>query len=186
MTSIVETWRPVANYEGVYEVSNLGRVRTLERRVKFCRGRTRVQKGKILSQKLSDKGYCYVEFWKNGHRKVKTVAHLVAEAFIGPRPQGLFVLHGPNGKIDNSVQNLSYGTAKENNYDRLRDGTLPLGEMHALSKLTEEKVRLIFYFYNLGWHKKNIAAMMNVTYQNVHAVLIGKTWKHIILQSSLE
>lgn len=181
MTSIVETWRPVANYEGAYEVSSLGKVRALERKVKFCRGRSRVQKGKILNQKLSGKGYYYVELWKDGHKKIKMVAHLVAEAFLGPRPQGLFVLHGPNGKRDNSEQNLSYGTAKENNYDRLRDGTLPLGEIHARSKLTEEKVRLIFYFYDLGWHKKNIAAMMDTTYQNVHAILIGKTWKHIIL-----
>jgi hypothetical protein len=176
----VELWRPVVNYEGGYEVSSFGRVRSLDRQIICSDGRVRNRKGNMM--RLSKRqNYLSVELFKNGVGTKRKVAHLVAEAFIGPKPEGLIVLHGPNGSLDNSVFNLSYGTYKDNNYDRLRDGTMPMGETHKRSKLKEADVRGIFYLHELGWSKRQIADFVGVTYQNVHAVLIGKTWKHIVL-----
>lgn len=181
MTTNLEVWRPIANYEGFYEVSSFGRVRSLDREIICGDGRRRKIKGKITRQSLKNKRYYCVHLQKDNKEVVALISHLVAEAFIGSRPEGMFVLHGENGSFDNSVQNLRYGTPTENNWDRLRDGTLPMGEVHGMSKLTEDSVRLIFYFYELGWHKKSIAKLFKITYQNVHAIISGKTWKHIIL-----
>jgi len=71
------------------------------------------------------------------------VARLVAEAFIGPRPNGMVVRHGPKGRGCNEVSNLSYGTQSQNMYDRWRDGTMPHGSGHKNSKLSENDVREI-------------------------------------------
>ena len=181
MEESLELWRPVAGYEGWYEVSSKGRVRSLDRIGKGQGSQARFYKGRILAQRKNQKGYLFVELWKNAERSRPQVAHIVARAFIGERPEGLLVLHGPNGKLDNSVLNLSYGTHKENNLDRLRDGTMPLGETHFKAKLTEDDIRIIFALDFLGWHKKNIAKLFNTTYQNIHVILIGNTWKHVIL-----
>lgn len=72
------------------------------------------------------------------------VARLVAEAFVGPRPDGAVLRHGEKGRLCNEVSNLSYGTQAQNmGEDRWRDGTMPHGEGHHNSKLNEEAVRQI-------------------------------------------
>ena len=67
---------------------------------------------------------------------------MVAEAFIGPRPPGLEVLHGDGGKLDNSLPNLRYGTPVDNAADRIRDDTHNRGERNYNAKLTREQVLL--------------------------------------------
>jgi hypothetical protein len=80
-------------------------------------------------------------------KDAKTAKHgvhiLVALTFIGPRPVGLDVLHGENGKLDNRLCNIRYGTKAENMADKVRDKTDNRGEKHPLSKLTVEQVRHI-------------------------------------------
>jgi hypothetical protein len=180
MNASLEAWREVVGYEGLYEVSNLGNVKSVDRTVTDRRGSKKKLHGKILCKMVSKKGYNRVQLWKNGAGRYRFVSHLVAEAFIGKREHGLIVLHGVNGSLDDSLKNLSYGSYKENSLDKLRDGTMPMGETHWKSKLTEEQVRLIILMAKLGWHKKKIGELLNITYQNVHAVVTGKTWKHII------
>jgi len=128
MDQILEEWRPVVGYEGLYEVSSLGRVKGLERWIYDSRGRGWMKKEKIMKAAIGRHGYRVVSLTnreRNIHRiKTHTVHALVAAAFLGPRPAGLCVLHGPKGKTDNSISNLRYGTASENSRDRIRDGTL--------------------------------------------------------------
>jgi len=75
-------------------------------------------------------------------RKDYSVHQAVAAAFLGPKPEGLIVLHGPNGKFDNRPENLSYGTHSQNALDKHRDGTMPdlSGEKNPAAKLTDEQV----------------------------------------------
>lgn len=65
------------------------------------------------------------------------IATLVADTFLPPRPPGRVLRHGPNGKLDDSVGNLSYGTKSQDHQDMVRDGTAPRGEKHGRAKLTD-------------------------------------------------
>ncbi len=121
----VKVWLPVLEYEGLYEVSNDGQVKSIERIVKGRFGLTK-RKEHLLKQHINKNKKFQVRLSKNGKKKNFEVAVLVAEAFLGPRPKGLCVLHGPLGGLNNCVENLSYGTYFQNaGPERLRDNTLP-------------------------------------------------------------
>jgi hypothetical protein len=136
----MEDWRPAPEFPG-YEVSSLGRVRSTDRIVrKLSRWGEEVdhlRKGKLLSLRKSKLGYLLVSLRRDGKAVGKAVHVLVATAFLGPRPDGLIVLHGKRGALCNEVSNLSYGTYRQNNLDRHRDGK-PWA-----SKLTTEQVQLL-------------------------------------------
>ena len=111
----LERWRDVIGYEGLYQVSDLGRVRSLDRG-----GR----KGRI--RKISVKnhfGHLGLNLSKAGKGETVYVHRLVMAAWVGPCPDGCEVLHGAAGITDNFVGNLSYGTRSQNLLDRRRDGT---------------------------------------------------------------
>lgn len=122
-----ERWLPVASYEGWYEVSDHGRVRSLDRTVDEARGRSVRHKGKLLALQWntarSGKGYWVIRLYKNSAGETKYVHRMVLDAFVGPCPEGMESRHGPNGSIDNNLSNLSYGTRHQNSLDRVRDGT---------------------------------------------------------------
>lgn len=123
-TMVVEQWKDVIGYEGYYQVSNLGRVRSVDRVVRGRQNSTKKLKGRILqSLPINGYGYLIVNLYKNGTKRTDRVHQLVARAWIGPCPNGQQVRHGPNGKLDNSVFNLCYGTRSEDGLDKRRDGT---------------------------------------------------------------
>ena len=102
-----ERWLPVVGYEGLYEVSSLGRVKSLNYH--------RTGKEQLLKHKKSGSGYFQVQLWKNGKDKWMLVHRLVAEAFI-PNPYNLqFVNHKDENKLNNCVENLEWCDAKYNN-----------------------------------------------------------------------
>jgi len=119
-----EEWRIIAGYEGFYEVSNLGRVRSVDRVVVTKNDRVMKLKGQILQLSTGHPDNpLQVGLTKDGVACTYTVYQLVAAAFLGPCPRGQQVRHGSNGRLDNSVSNLSYGTVRENSLDKRRDGT---------------------------------------------------------------
>ena len=111
-----EVWRPIKGYEGMYEVSNLGNVRSLDRYVmlgnhgnQYC-----LLKGKPMKPHPNSRGYVKTELWKNGQGKLHLVHRLVAEAFIS-NPNNLPCIDHINTiKTDNRVENLRWCTNKEN------------------------------------------------------------------------
>lgn len=111
---IVEEWRPVKEYEGCYEVSNIGRVRSLDRVVIGKDGKKRFYKGQILIPGKDKDGYLLVNLHSNGKGKTKFIHHLVVEAFI-PNPDNLeFINHKDEVKTNNVVTNLEYCTNEYN------------------------------------------------------------------------
>ena len=103
-----EIWRPIEGYEGLYEVSSYGRVRSLDKYVKICCWSYRLRKGKIISLELSYSGYYSVDLIYKRKRRHFYVHRLVAGAFI-PNPNNLpFVIHKDKDKTNNNVENLEW------------------------------------------------------------------------------
>jgi hypothetical protein len=111
-----EVWKPVVGYEGIYEVSNLGKVFSLPRKWIGAKGCNRSHNGKYLSVQKSTKGYLRVLLSENGKSKIREIHQLVAEAFLNHTPCGykLVVDHIDNDKTNNKVSNLQLITQREN------------------------------------------------------------------------
>lgn len=118
-----EEWRDIPEYEGIYQVSNQGEVRSLDRIITYRDGRTRKKKGTALRQFTWGHGYRYVMLSKHNESEKKYVHHLVLEAFVGPRPSGLVCCHNDGNEANNTLLNLRWDTPSENNRDRVRHGT---------------------------------------------------------------
>lgn len=118
----MEEWRDIEGYEGLYQVSNYGRVKSLERTICEKGGKVRKVSEKILKQILGKNGYFGVGLSKNGISKRTNIHRLVAEAFITNPNKYNFVNHKDECKTNNFVDNLEwctneynikYGSAKE-------------------------------------------------------------------------
>lgn len=158
-----EVWQPVVGYEGLYEVSDQGRVRSL--------------KSGLFLKPFFNRGYFKVNLHKDSVQKLWQVHQLVAYSFLGDPPAGLIVLHGPAGCRCNSLTNLSYGTHKQNSQDRLRDGTLPFGTDVHTCKLSEEQVLDIFHAkLSRSFSRKALAAKHNISEACVKAIRSGRNW----------
>lgn len=133
-----EIWKAIPNIEG-YEASNLGRIRSY--RIRGSRGKLSATP-KILKPLIDKKtGYAFVHLSGNKgaylRRKIQT---LVMLAFIGPRPEGLNILHKDDNKLDNRLDNLRYGTQKENVEDMIKHHN----GIHPMRKYTVKRKPRIF------------------------------------------
>lgn len=117
---MTEQWRDVAEWEGKYEVSNLGRIRSLDRVVKGRWGPTRYA-GRTLKPGWGS-GYALVTLAETGRgrREQRYVHDMVLRAFVGPKPLGLEVCHNDGNAGNNRRDNLRYDTRSANGLDRSR------------------------------------------------------------------
>jgi hypothetical protein len=172
-----ERWKPVPDWEGLYEVSDLGRVRSLDRVVPTSRG-SRRYRGRLLHPHIRSDGYPEVTLCNPGEQVKRMVHLLVLEAFVSACPEGQEALHGPAGKLDASLPNLHWGTRSENIRDRLRDGQDNRGERHGNAKLTQAIVDEIRARYAAGERQTSIADSLYVMPANVWAIVHGKSWSY--------
>lgn len=119
---MIETWLPVIDYEGLYEVSDYGRVQSLDRWVPDGRN-GRNLKGRILTPGPCIGGkYLSVNLSKNGVQHTVLVQYLVLESHVGPRPPGLEACHRDDDGHNNWLYNLRWDTRKSNISDREKNG----------------------------------------------------------------
>lgn len=118
----VEEWRPVVGYEGIYEVSSIGRVRSIDRIVPLRTGGVTFRKGRVLKTRKNPSGHVEVKLSRECRPKTKLVHQLVCIAFHGPRPDGEEVRHLNDTPDDNRRENPVWGTRVENIADRRING----------------------------------------------------------------
>ncbi len=174
--STQEFWKPVVGYEGYYEVSDQGRVRSLERTV--IRNGESIVPSRIIAQKLTKNGYLAVNLWRNNKYKTRTVHRLVLEAFVGPHPRGMQACHDDGDRTNNFANNLRWDTPSANNLDKRRHGTNwgPRGTRQKHSKLTEDDVREIRRLRNLGHKYTELAKHYGVHKSTVEHAATYRNW----------
>lgn len=162
-----ECWKLVVGYEGYYEVSDFGHVR-------------RKQTKKILKPRISN-GYQMVDLRVNCSRKYCRVHRLVVCAFIGVQPTVKHeVRHFDGNKQNNRRSNLSWGTRKENEKDKIRHYRTNRGQRNGMSKLTTDQVseiRMLLLQDNLL--QRQIAKMFGVTRMTISDIKGKRSWKHV-------
>lgn len=177
--TLVENWRPVIGYEGIYEVSDQGRVRSLDREVVFKNGRKRSYLGKILQHGYS-KGYPRVNLYKDTQPCCELIHQLVLAAFIGPLPIGQEVRHYDGDRTNCTLGNLLYGTRRDNYFDKYRHGKDVRGERHGLSRLKEHDIRCIRKMCAIGaYSQKQIAEFFDIDPSHVSDIKNRNRWGHI-------
>lgn len=114
-----EEWRAIPGYEGAYEVSSLGRVRSLTR----VTDRGRKWRGRLMTPCPLNNDYLIVTLWKDGRQRSPLVHRLVLSAFVGPPDEGTEAMHLDGDRTNNAITNLSWGTHAENQLAQVAHGT---------------------------------------------------------------
>jgi predicted XRE-type DNA-binding protein len=182
-----EIWKDVPGYEGFYQASNLGNIKTLGSGKSFI--------GKNLKPGDNGKGYLFVYLWKNKKAKRYYVHRLILITFLGESKKQ--VNHKDCNKKNNSLENLEYVTLKQNmyhakknkrfyvsDYQKKQTSLANRGEKSFFSKLKEKDVVIIKkHLYEKKLTQLQIANIVGTTKANVGAIHRGKSWKHITYET---
>lgn len=114
LKNMEEEWRPIPGYEGLYEASNLGKIRSIDREIRHSKNGTLTLKGRVLKLGIDKDGYLQVQLNKNGRGKTFRVHRLVWMAFNGAIPENMQVNHVDEDKSNNRLENMNLMTCKEN------------------------------------------------------------------------
>lgn len=178
--NIEEEWRDVIGYEELYQVSNIGRVRSFV----FCTKRPEIPH--MMKPQKDGHGYFFITFSVNGKHKMDRVHTLVLNAFDRPRPEGMVGNH-KNGIItDNKIENLEWCTQAENNLHSYRVlgrcKVIKRGEDNGFSKLSNEKVQEIRQLRKADptkWTFRNLAKTFGIALSHTKRIIDREAWKHI-------
>lgn len=175
-----EEWRAIPGWEGEYEVSDQGRVRSVARIVEMVDGRHYTVAGRVRALWTDSKGYVHATLYRNDRGKRHTVHGLVALAFLGPRPEDMEVCHGNGDPGDNRLANLRYDTRSNNHLDKRAHGTSRCGEENPRARLTEAQVGAIRSAYASGqMNQMELARRYRTPQANVSQIIHRQTWRHV-------
>lgn len=161
----MEIWKDVDGFEGVYQISNYGNLRSLDRRVP-CKNGTRKIEGKLLSPMFSPTGYFNKLVVKDGKAHALFIHHLVAKKFIGDRPEGFVIDHIDGNPRNNHVSNLRYVTQSVNLQKR-KDCKLSLDSVKIIKSLLGTRTQ------------REIAQMFGVRQSLISRIKTGQRWSNV-------
>lgn len=174
-----EFWLAIVDYEGMYEVSNLGRVKSLDR----VDSRGWAIKGRIMKMFLNRAGYFKVQLFCNGKPSTRLVSRLVAQAFISNPENKPTVNHLNGNKASNVVENLEWATHEENSKHAVATGLRPpnRGIKNGQSKLTPALIHRARTLNEVGHGQRKIAKLFGVSKSCIASALKGTNWKHLVV-----
>ena len=178
-----EIWLPINGFDGFYEVSSFGVVRSVDRFVKHSNGRSlRPVLGCVKTPNIDKSGYHSVHLYKEGKLKKFLVHRLVAAAFIDNKKELPQVNHKNGNKSDNSIENLEWCTGSDNCIHAIRNNLYQQAKGSACSnaKITEADVLQIRKYAALGTMQKDIAAMFGIGRKAISKIVTKQRWKHVI------
>ncbi len=179
----MEEWRPIKGFDGKYEVSSLGRVRSsgYSYETRNAYGKYINHKPGVILRPQKDKGYLKVCLYNNGKPLQKRVHRLVAEAFLNKDSVRKQVNHKNGNKHDNRVENLEWCTQAENVAHALRSGLISQKRVYRPRRLSYEDVVGIKKMKKDGFLGREIAHKYNITLNYVYDIAGGRVWKEIRL-----
>ena len=163
-----EIWKDIEGYEGLYQVSELGRVRSLDR--EDAQGRP--IKGTVLADSSSVRGYRRVSLWRDGDVKNKLIHRLVATAFLDNPDNFPQVNHKDENKANNAVSNLGWWSALYNNMYGTRNKRVAKANEHPIYVVTNSG-----HHYFFGSVKK-ASELLGLNHSRVSKCLRGKAKHH--------
>ena len=180
-----ERWRDVVGYEGLYRVSDWGRIRSVERKAPIGGGsvrrvRSRILKYAYLNPKKLVKSYLVVNLSKRGRAEICLIHRLVLEAFVSPCPRDMQACHNDGDPQNNRLENLRWDTLQSNVDDCIPHGTRTniQGENHYNAKLSNVAVDTIRRLFRWGFKQKTLAGLFGVGYVQIHRIVRNKQRIH--------
>lgn len=174
-----EIWSDIQGYEGHYQVSNLGRIKSLDRTVLRTNNSPQPRKGKILKLTNSVKGYFQTQLCRGGKRKTKVLHRIIAETFLIRVKDHNEINHKNGIKNDNRIENLEWSTRSKNMKHAFHIGLISnKGKNNANVKLTEKQVLEIRSLEG-KYLLREIGKMYNVDLQTIHKIIKRKSWNHL-------
>lgn len=172
-----------------YLVSNVGRVKTKQRQLRYTHAVTKNEHFRLSEERFLKMhynnltGYKFYQLYLNKKMHNKPIHQLVADAFL-ERTEGLdFINHIDGNKHNNIFENLEWCTRKYNHEHAVRTGLIPKGEKVATSKLNDNMVHAIKYFLREGYSHSELSKAFKITRGNISHISAGKIWRHITLES---
>lgn len=166
---MTETWAQVAEFPE-YEVSSHGRFRRASGGQGACAGKLLKWHTCVSTE------YPVVRFSRGGKQFARAVHSCVAAAFLGRRPDGMQVRHLDGDTMNCRVDNLAYGTPKENGEDKVRHGTSSAGELNCKAKITWEIAGEIRAAHTAGESSSAIAVRVGLHKTSVCRIIRGTRW----------
>lgn len=175
-----EIWKDIPKWEGFYQASTHGRIKSCKRTVFHQYTGHMTIKEKILKPGLDKNGYPLIVLHKNNKPKTCKVHKLILLTFEGPCPEGMECCHNDGVRTNNYYSNLRYDTHKNNQADMRKHNTYQYGEKHPKCKLTEKQVWGIRLLLASGKYlQREIAEKFNVSQLTISAIKTGKNWSQL-------
>ena len=180
-----ERWLPIVDFEGLYEVSDIGRVRSVPKRNTLGH---RVRPKILTNARPASNGYPTIRLRRDGQIHQRAVHLLVLAAFRGPCPPGMEACHEDGTRTNYRLDNLRWDTPSANNREKIRHGTHQGGEKNGRARLTAEQVLTIRRRYadlrrGRGKVPNGVVAAMaaeyGVTTGAIRDIATHRVWKHL-------